>query len=136
MATGSHQMNAEPLTDANRLAYTFSHEAQRPGGSGSRTQGRPCSDEKDDTRRTDQAWTPSSHCPLGQKEGKERVPLRRRYMTRNTFQKGYVFVRMTGHGKVHFIRYRVRSTDGKWRHLAETVNPPRRKDAERILAER
>ena len=28
---------------------------------------------------------------------------------------------MTGHGKVHVIRYRVRSTDGKWRHKAETV---------------
>jgi integrase len=57
-------------------------------------------------------------------------------MTRNTFQKGYVFARMTNHGKVHVIRYRVRSTDGKWRHKAETVNSPRRKDAERILAER
>jgi integrase len=57
-------------------------------------------------------------------------------MTRNTFQKGYVFARMTEHGKVHVIRYRVRSTDGKWRHKAETVNSPRRKDAERILAER
>jgi hypothetical protein len=68
--------------------------------------------------------------------GKERVPLRRRYMTRNTFQKGYVFVRMTEHGKVHVIRYRVRCADGKWRHKAETVNSPRRKDAERILAER
>jgi len=43
---------------------------------------------------------------------------------------------MPGHGKVHVIRYRVRSTDGKWRHKAETVNSPRRKDAERILAER
>jgi integrase len=57
-------------------------------------------------------------------------------MTRNTFQKGYVFPRTTGHGKVHVIRYRVRSTDGKWRHKAETVDSPRRKDAERILAER
>jgi len=57
-------------------------------------------------------------------------------MTRNTFQKGYVFARMTERGKVHVIRYRVRSTDGKWRHKAETVNSPRRKDAERILAER
>lgn len=57
-------------------------------------------------------------------------------MTRNTFQKGYVFPRMTARGKVHVIRYRVRSSDGKWRHKAETVNSPRRKDAERILAER
>ena len=31
---------------------------------------------------------------------------------------------------------RVRSADGKWRHKAETVNTPRRKDAERILAQR
>ena len=30
----------------------------------------------------------------------------------------------------------IRSTDGKWRHKAETVNSPRRKDAERILSER
>jgi len=47
-----------------------------------------------------------------------------------------MFVRMTERGKVHVIRYRVRSTDGKWRHKAETVNSPRRKDAERTLDER
>jgi hypothetical protein len=52
------------------------------------------------------------------------------------FQKGYVFTRATERGTVHVIRYRVRSADGKWRHKAETVNTPRRKDAERILAER
>ena len=57
-------------------------------------------------------------------------------MTRSTFQKGYVFTRSTARGKVHVIRYRVRSADGKWRHKAETVNSPRRKDAERILADR
>ena len=57
-------------------------------------------------------------------------------MTRSSFQKGYVFSRATERGTVHVIRYRVRSTDGKWRHKAETVNSPRRKDAERILAER
>jgi len=57
-------------------------------------------------------------------------------MTRNTFQKGYVFPRMTERGKVHVIRYRVRCADGKWRHKAETINSPRRKDAERVLAER
>lgn len=57
-------------------------------------------------------------------------------MTRSTFQKGYVFARVTERGKVHVIRYRVRSAEGKWRHKAETVNSPRRKDAERILAER
>jgi len=34
------------------------------------------------------------------------------------------------------IRYRVRTADGKWRHKAETVNSPRQKDAERLLAER
>lgn len=57
-------------------------------------------------------------------------------MTRSSFQKGYVFTRSTERGTVHVIRYRVRSADGKWRHKAETVNTPRRKDAERILAER
>ena len=57
-------------------------------------------------------------------------------MTRSTFQKGYIFTRLTERGKVHVIRYRVRWADGKWRHKAETVNSPRRKDAERILAER
>jgi hypothetical protein len=129
-------MNAQTLTDANRLAYTIPHEAQGPSGCSSRTQGRPCPAQENDCRGTDQDCTPSSECPLDQEGGKERVPLRRRYMTRNTFQKGYVFARMTEHGKVHVIRYRVRSTDGKWRHKAETVNSPRCKDAERILAER
>lgn len=57
-------------------------------------------------------------------------------MTRSSFQKGYVFSRTTEHGKVHVIRYRVRSVDGRWKHKAETVNSPRRKDAEKILAER
>ena len=57
-------------------------------------------------------------------------------MTRSSFQKGYVFTRKTDRGTVHVICYRMRSADGKWRHKAETVNSPRRKDAERILAER
>ena len=57
-------------------------------------------------------------------------------MTRSSFQKGYVFTRVTERGTVHVIRYRVRSADGKWRHKAETVNTTRRKVAERILAER
>jgi Phage integrase, N-terminal SAM-like domain len=57
-------------------------------------------------------------------------------MTRRSFQKGYVFSRVTERGTVHVIRYRIRSTNGKWRHEAETVNSPRRKDAERLLAER
>jgi integrase len=51
-------------------------------------------------------------------------------MTRSSFQKGYVFARTTERGAIHVIRYRVRSAE------AETVNTPRRKDAERILAER
>ena len=37
-------------------------------------------------------------------------------MTRSSFQKGYVFSRVTERGTVHVIRYRLRSTDGKWRH--------------------
>ena len=57
-------------------------------------------------------------------------------MTRTSFQRGYIFARKTDRGKVHVIRFRVRSTDGRWRHKAETVNSPRRKDAERVLAER
>lgn len=57
-------------------------------------------------------------------------------MTRTSFQKGYVFARETERGKVHVIRYRVRTADGQWRHKAETVNSPKRKDAERVLSER
>ena len=128
-------MNTEILTDAKRLAYIFPH-AQRPCGGGSRTEGRPCSDEKDDSRRTDRPCAPGSQCPLGEKEGKERVTKTRTYMTRSSFQKGYVFSRTTEHGKVHVIRYRVRSVDVRWKHKAETVNSPRRKDAEKIPAER
>lgn len=44
-------------------------------------------------------------------------------MTRGSFQKGYVFARVTERRTVHVIRYRVRS-DGEWRHKAETVNTP------------
>jgi len=130
-------MNPEPLTDASRLAYIlFSHEAQESSGSGLGTQGRAFSDEEHDNRAADRTGAPSSQSSMEETGGKERVPLRRRIMTRNTFQKGYVFARITKHGKVHVIRYRVRSAEGKWRHKAETVNSPRRKDAERILAER
>jgi len=129
-------MTTELLTDASRLAYIWPGEAQESSSSGPGAQGRTYSDEEDDIRGADQPGTPSSQCSMEEAGGKERVPLRRRYMTRNTFQKGYVFARMTERGKVHVIRYRVRSTDGKWRHKAETVNSPRRKDAERILAER
>src|SRR2546427_838562 len=135
MAQGTNPMNTEVLTDAKRLAYTVLH-AQRPGSSGPRTQGRPCSDEENDSRRTDQSCASSSQCALGEKEGKERVTKRRTYMTRSSFQKGYVFSRTTEHGKVHVIRYRVRSVDGRWKYEAETVNSPRRKDAEKIPAER
>ena len=130
-------MSSTALTNANRLAYVSPHEAQRPSSSGSRAEGRACSDEKDHSRGTDQTGASSRQCSLGQGEEKERVTrLRRPYMTRSTFQKGYIFTRLTERGKVHVIRYRVRSADGKWRHKAETVNSPRRKDAERILAER
>jgi len=130
-------MITEALTDANRLAYITSHEAQESGGSGTWAQGGTCSDEDDDSRAADQNCDPSSQSSLGKGEGKERVTrLRRPKMTRSSFQKGYVFTRETERGTVHVIRYRVRSADGKWRHKAETVNSPRRKDAERILAER
>ena len=54
-------------------------------------------------------------------------------MTRTSFQKGYVFARETERGKVHVIRYRVRTADGQRRHRAETVNSPKHKDAERVL---
>lgn len=57
-------------------------------------------------------------------------------MTRSSFQKGYVFARQTECGKVHVIRYRFRTADGQWRHKAETVSSPKRKNAERLLAER
>src|ERR1700730_19125397 len=130
-------MNTETLTDNNRLAYITSHEAQRPGSSGPGTQGWACSDEEDDSRAADQTSATSGQCALEQGERKERVTrIRRPYLTRNSFQKGYVFTRKTQRGTGHVIRYRVRSADGKWRHKAETVNTPRRKDAERILSDR
>ncbi len=130
-------MNTEPLTGANRLAYTVLHEAQKPSSSGTRAQGRTGSDEEDDSRAAVQSCEPSSQSSLEKGERKERVTrIRRPYLTRSSFQKGYVFTRTTERGTVHVIRYRVRSADGKWRHKAETVNTPRRKDAERILAER
>lgn len=94
----------------------------RPSSSGSRAEGRACSDEKDHCRGTDKTSASSSQCSLGQAEGKERVTrLSRPYMTRITFQKGYIFTRLTERGKVHVIRFRVRFADGKWRHKAETV---------------
>ena len=56
-------------------------------------------------------------------------------MTRSSFQKGYVFTRVTERGTV-CDPLSGAFGDGKWRHKAETVNTTRRKDAERILAER
>jgi integrase len=136
MAAGTLPMNTEALTDTKRLAYILPHETQESSSRGSRTQGGPNPDEEYDSRGADQARATGSQGALEQEGGKERVPIRRRLMTRSTFQKGYVFARMTEHGKVHVIRYRVRSTGGKWRHRAETVRSPRRKDAERILSDR
>lgn len=57
-------------------------------------------------------------------------------MTRRSFQKGYVFPRMTSRGKVHVIRFRIRTAEGKWKHKAETIETPRRKVARAVLAER
>lgn len=130
-------MNTEPLTIANRLAYTLPHEAQESSGCSTRTQGGTRSVENNDGRGANPNCDPSSQSSLEQAEGKERVTrLRRPYMTRSSFQKGYVFTRKTERGTVHVIRYRVRSADGKWRHKAETIASSRRKDAERVLAER
>jgi len=55
---------------------------------------------------------------------------------RKSFQKGYVFRRKTSTGVVHVVRYRVLRADGSVKHMAETVRSPRKKDAERVLAER
>jgi hypothetical protein len=130
-------MSTELFTDANRLAYIVSYEAQESSRNGPWAQRGSDSDEENDVRGAGQPGTSSSKCSWGESEWKERVkPIRRRYMTRSSFQEGYVCSRATERGTVHVIRYRVRSTDGKWRHKAETVNSPRRKDAERILAER
>src|SRR5471030_994843 len=99
-------MSTELLTDANRLAYTSSHEAQESIGSGPWAQRGSYSDEEYDIRGADQLGAASSQCSLGEEEGKERVkPKRRRYMTRSSFQKGYVFSRATERGTVHVIRY-------------------------------
>src|SRR5690349_11472104 len=128
---------SEALTDAKRLAYISPHEAQEPGSSSSWPQGRARSDEEDVSAATDFPCSSCRQCSLGEEERRERVTrIRRPYMTRSTFQQGYVFPRTTRHGKVHVIRYRVRAADGKWRHRAETIASPRRKDAERVLAER
>ena len=124
------------LTHANRLAYIPTHEAQKPSGSDTRQKGGTCSDVQDDIQSTDRSCAPSCDCSLVKEEGKERVRVRRTYMTRSSFQKGYVFPRVTTRGKVYVIRYRVRTADGQWRHKAETVNSPKQKDAERVLAER
>src|SRR5215813_11143720 len=129
-------MITDTLTDANRLAYIPVHEAQRSSSSCSRAQRWTCSLEDYDSRATNQTSARSSNCSLGKEEGKERVRIRRTYLTRTSFQKGYVFARETERGRIHVIRYRVRTADGHWRHKAETVNSPRRKDAERVLAER
>jgi integrase len=58
-------------------------------------------------------------------------------MTRKkrSFQKGYAFQRK-GVRDRWVIRYRQLTADGKWRHRAETVLSPRRKDAETVLADR
>jgi integrase len=129
-------MKPRPLTDTKRLAYTPEYEAQESSGSEAGTQGRTCSDEENDIGAADRSCAPSGKRPLEQEKGKERVKLRRSYMTRSSFQQGYVFARETKRGKIHVIRYRIRIADGTWRHKAETVNSPKRKHAERLLAER
>src|SRR5690242_8911820 len=106
MASGKNPMNIESV-DTCQAVGIYVLNAQESSSSGSGAKGRPHSDEKLDSRGADQTCATSSQCTLDQEEGKERVPLRRRYMTRTTFQKGYVFARMTEHGKVHVIRYRV-----------------------------
>jgi len=104
------------------LAYITPHETQRPSSNGPGTQGWSCSDEADDRRAANRACATSGQCTLEEGERKERVtPLRRPYMTRSRSQKGYVFTRTTERGTVHVIRYRVRCTDGKLRHKAETT---------------
>jgi Phage integrase, N-terminal SAM-like domain len=128
-------MNTEPLTDTNRLAYTLAHEAQESSSSSSWPEGWPCSDARHDNRATEEPGPLGSDCALEEGEGKERVTVGRK-MTRSSFQKGYVFPRKTERGTVYVVRYRVRSADGTWRHKAETIPSPRRKDAEKVLAER
>ena len=66
MAGRAHKMNTETLRDTNRLAYITPHEAQKPSGSGPRTQGWACSDEEAESRATDQTSSPSSQCALEQ----------------------------------------------------------------------
>src|ERR1051325_10263852 len=110
---------SEALTLAKRLAYISPHEAQESSGSGPWPQGRESSHEEDVSAAASNPCSLGSQCSLDQ-ERRERVTrIRRPYMTRSTFQQGYVFSRTTRHGKVHVIRYRVRSADGKWRHKAE-----------------
>jgi len=97
-------MNQEMLTDANRLAYTIPHEAQESSSSGTRAKGWSCSDEENDSRGANQTSAPSSQCALGQGERKERVTrLRRPYMTRNSFQKGYAFTRVAERGEPYTL---------------------------------
>src|SRR5580765_2203453 len=96
------------LTDAKRLAYMRPHEAQESSGSSSRTEGRANSHEESESESTQSPCPPSSESTLEQEIGKERVKPRRSYMTRSSFQKGYVFARKNKRGTVHVIRYRVR----------------------------
>src|SRR6266404_7053789 len=52
------------------------------------------------------------------------------------FSEGLCFSPRDGTWQGSCHPYRVRSVDGTWKHKAETVNSPRRKDADKILAER
>jgi len=101
-------MNTTLLTDASRLAYTATHEAQGPSSREARSQGWSRPDEHDLSRGTNQPGTSGSTGLLELEGGKKRVTVRRQYMTRSSLQKGYVFARETERGKVHVIRYRVR----------------------------
>src|SRR5262245_47235124 len=59
-------------------------------------------------------------------------------LTRPSFQKGFVSEgRRTKHGLAFVIRYRVRTTEGKWVHKSETLYGLKgKKDARGILSER
>jgi hypothetical protein len=123
------------LDTCSALSINVHSETQGPSSGSSRTQGSARTHEEAFGGRAHSDCEPCSKGSLVQAKGKGRVRKGER-MTRKSFQQGYIFPRQTARGTVHVIRYRIQTADGTWKHRAETVNSPRKKDAAKQLAER
>jgi integrase len=139
--SGGGLRSESELTNAKRLSIQFPREKKESSSSRPGTQGWSRSDGQNNSHGAARTRTSGGESSLGEEEKRERAaPLgggamaRRR--KRSSYQKGYVFPRKTANGLQHVIRFRVRKADGSFKHLAETVRSPRKKDAERVLAER